>query len=341
MESVKIFSAAQHVPELRGSAFDEIAPHDEQFMKLKQQFLEVDIRDRELETILDYLNSKEDEITALKNILIETDEAAYKKTTGRLTLAIFCAREELTYAYEMERCQKLRRETKELALQAAQSCKRYVEAKQELTALQSAMAPEEAEELQRHTWYDQASQLIVGLSGASVESQGEDELVISVVPRTVEGLETERKYRLTVRFNPREDMALESLALSPADVPVEDLLFVSPTVASIHYVVIELQNRLHGHLRLQVELAKLSQRFGIAVVGDREIAVTFSTGSTCHLRIGGDYPRPYASIHITHIEGHLPASLAARLQDEKNRRVQGVPLKKLLKTVERQLQAET
>jgi hypothetical protein len=28
MESVKIFSAAQHVPELRGSAFDEIAPHD-------------------------------------------------------------------------------------------------------------------------------------------------------------------------------------------------------------------------------------------------------------------------------------------------------------------------
>lgn len=323
MESVKIFSAAQHVPELRGSAFDEIAPHDEQFMKLKQQFLEVDIRDRELETILDYLNSKEDEITALKNILIETDEA------------------ELTYAYEMERCQKLRRETKELALQAAQSCKRYVEAKQELTALQSAMAPEEAEELQRHTWYDQASQLIVGLSGASVESQGEDELVISVVPRTVEGLETERKYRLTVRFNPREDMALESLALSPADVPVEDLLFVSPTVASIHYVVIELQNRLHGHLRLQVELAKLSQRFGIAVVGDREIAVTFSTGSTCHLRIGGDYPRPYASIHITHIEGHLPASLAARLQDEKNRRVQGVPLKKLLKTVERQLQAET
>lgn len=323
MESVKIFSAAQHVPELRGSAFDEIAPHDEQFMKLKQQFLAVDIRDRELETILDYLNSKEDEITALKNILIETDEA------------------ELTYAYEMERCQKLRRETKELALQAAQSCKRYVEAKQELTALQSAMAPEEAEELQRHTWYDQASQLIVGLSGASVESQGEDELVISVVPRTVEGLETERKYRLTVRFNPREDMALESLALSPADVPVEDLLFVSPTVASIHYVVIELQNRLHGHLRLQAELAKLSQRFGIAVVGDREIAVTFSTGSTCHLRIGGDYPRPYASIHITHIEGHLPASLAARLQDEKNRRVQGVPLKKLIKTVERQLQAET
>lgn len=323
MESVKIFSAAQHVPELRGSAFDEIAPHDEQFMKLKQQFLAVDIRDRELETILDYLNSKEDEITALKNILIETDEA------------------ELTYAYEMERCQKLRRETKELALQAAQSCKRYVEAKQELTALQSAMAPEEAEELQRHTWYDQASRLIVGLSGASVESQGEDELVISVVPRTVEGLETERKYRLTVRFNPREDMALESLALSPADVPVEDLLFVSPTVASIHYVVIELQNRLHGHLRLQVELAKLSQRFGIAVVGDREIAVTFSTGSTCHLRIGGDYPRPYASIHITHIEGHLPASLAARLQDEKNRRVQGVPLKKLIKTVERQLQAET
>jgi hypothetical protein len=61
--------------------------------------------------------------------------------------------------------------------------------------------------------YDQASQLIVGLSGASVESQGEDELVISVVPRTVEGLETERKYRLTVRFNPREDMALESLAV--------------------------------------------------------------------------------------------------------------------------------
>jgi hypothetical protein len=47
----------------------------EQFMKLKQQFLEVDIRDRELETILDYLNSKEDEITALKYILIETDEA--------------------------------------------------------------------------------------------------------------------------------------------------------------------------------------------------------------------------------------------------------------------------
>jgi hypothetical protein len=29
------------------------------------------------------------------------------------------------------------------------------------------------------------------------------------------------------------------------------------------------------------------------------------------------------------------------VQDEKNRRVQGVPLKKLLKTVERQLQAET
>jgi hypothetical protein len=47
----------------------------EQFMKLKQQFLEADIRDRELETIFEYLNSKEDEITALKNILIETDEA--------------------------------------------------------------------------------------------------------------------------------------------------------------------------------------------------------------------------------------------------------------------------
>ncbi len=47
----------------------------EQFMKLKQQFLEADIRDRELETILEYLNSKEDEITALKHILIETDEA--------------------------------------------------------------------------------------------------------------------------------------------------------------------------------------------------------------------------------------------------------------------------
>lgn len=28
MESVKIFSAAQHVPELKGPAFDEIAPHD-------------------------------------------------------------------------------------------------------------------------------------------------------------------------------------------------------------------------------------------------------------------------------------------------------------------------
>jgi len=28
MESAKIFSAAQHVPELRGPAFDEIAPHD-------------------------------------------------------------------------------------------------------------------------------------------------------------------------------------------------------------------------------------------------------------------------------------------------------------------------
>jgi hypothetical protein len=103
-------------------------------------------------------------------------------------LAIFCAREELTYAYEMERCQKLRRETKELALQAAQSCKRYVEgnafavivffccffyllthcssrrqcaAKQELTALQSAMAPEEAEELQRHTWYGALQHLLL------------------------------------------------------------------------------------------------------------------------------------------------------------------------------------
>ena len=115
-------------------------------MKLKQQFLEVDIRDRELETIFDYLNSKEDEITALKNILIETDEAGMDieiiishqttpierhlhKTVGRLTFApsFLCARTELTYAYEMERCQKLRRETKELALQAAQSCKRYVE----------------------------------------------------------------------------------------------------------------------------------------------------------------------------------------------------------------------
>ncbi len=61
--------------------------------------------------------------------------------------------------------------------------------------------------------YNQASRLIVGLSGASVESHGEDELVISVVPRAVEGLETERTYRLTVRFNPREDMALESLAV--------------------------------------------------------------------------------------------------------------------------------
>jgi hypothetical protein len=49
--------------------------------------------------------------------------------------------------------------------------------------------------------------------------------------------------------------------LHPADVPVEDLLFVAPTVTSIHHVVIELQNRLHGHLRLQVELAKLSQRY--------------------------------------------------------------------------------
>jgi hypothetical protein len=55
------------------------------------------------------------------------------------------------------------------------------------------------------------------------------------------------------------------LQLSPADVPVEDLLFVSPTVASIHYVVMELQNRLHGHLRLQVELAKLSQRYRTAM----------------------------------------------------------------------------
>jgi hypothetical protein len=32
-------------------------------------------------------------------------------------------------------------------------------------------------------------------------------------------------------------------------------------VASFHFVAMELQNRLHGHLRLQVELAKLSQRY--------------------------------------------------------------------------------
>jgi hypothetical protein len=152
-------------------------------------------------------------------------------------------------------------------------------------------------------------------------------------------------------------------------VPVEDLLFVSPTVASIHYVVIELQNRLHGHLRLQVELAKLSQRYRTALHRDASpsgslahllalccdssaraglvsrwwetarlpsrsapdlhgklhacrvscvscvrCAESSPTINCSHLRIGGDYPRPYASIHITHIEGHLPASLAARLQ---------------------------
>lgn len=76
--------------------------------------------------------------------------------------------------------------------------------------------------------------------------------------------------------------------------------------------------------------------------------------------IGHDYPRPYASISITHVEGYLPPALATKLQvsvlfpvlhetqkglilslfllqEEKNRRLQGISIKKLLKTVEKSL----
>jgi hypothetical protein len=43
------------------------------FNRLKQQYLAIDVRSRELETIQDY--AKVDEFAALKGVLIETDEA--------------------------------------------------------------------------------------------------------------------------------------------------------------------------------------------------------------------------------------------------------------------------
>jgi len=178
--------------------------------------------------------------------------------------------------------------------------------------------------------HNQARERIFQLSGADVQSVTIDRLVITVVPRPVEGSDTDTRYQLIVKFNSRT-LDIEALELIPADVSVADLLFVSPNLWALHSLLSELQNRLHGHLRLQSEIAKLSKRFSITKTGEREIAVTFSTGTECHLRIGGDYPRPYASIYITHIKGFLPDHLANK--GEQSRRVQGVTLKKLLKTI--------
>lgn len=137
------------------------------------------------------------------------------------------------------------------------------------------------------------------LAGVSVESISSGMLVLSLTPRA----ETAYKYQLSVQFD-ATTTALSSLELSPPDVPVDDLLYVAENVRSIHTLLAELHNRLHGYLRLKAEIARLAQRyakprscaggctadadlvvmtitfsFQIEKLGEREIMVTFSTGT--------------------------------------------------------------
>jgi len=107
------------------------------FVKRKQQYQEADLKDRDLEALFDLIHSEDDEISILKNIRLETDEAG-KPPPPSFLEGLSCwmtssstttTTTEVAYQFELERCQKVRQQTKKLAVKIVQSCKRNIEGK--------------------------------------------------------------------------------------------------------------------------------------------------------------------------------------------------------------------
>ncbi len=117
---------------------------------------------------------------------------------------------------------------------------------------------------------------------------------------------------------------LASVTMTPADVPIEDLVAHAIRTNNLHFLVRELRARIGNYYCRRDELNSIerSQPGGIGSIVVREeahglVSMTLPNGLRCILSIGHDYPRQHAVLRIMRWEddgGNTPTAVMEQLK---------------------------
>ena len=117
---------------------------------------------------------------------------------------------------------------------------------------------------------------------------------------------------------------LASATMTPADVPIEDLVTHAIRKNNLNFLVRELRARVCNYYNRRDELSAIqrSQPGGIGSIAVREeahgvVSMTLSNGLRCILSVGHDYPREHSQLRIMRWEddgGRTPVDVMEQLR---------------------------